>query len=228
LTQALATEGNHRVDYLQNHDQVGNRPFGDRITRLASREAVRAAAAVLMLAPPVPLIFMGEEWAASSPFLFFCDFEPNLARRVTQGRRDEFAGLAEFGDPAALQAIPDPAAPETFERSKLAWNERERPEHREWLDYYRELLRIRRESIVPHLSDALAYDVRTRHVGATGFTMAWRLPGGTSVAVDANLGPAPQSGFDERASATVVFSTHGTVFANGTAPPWSVRWSCGE
>ena len=99
------------VKFLQNHDQIGNRPFGDRITAIAPAPAVRALLATYLLAPSPPLLFMGEEWGASTPFLFFCDFEPELAKLVTEGRRNEFASFAAFSDPARRDRIPDPSAP---------------------------------------------------------------------------------------------------------------------
>ncbi len=96
------------VDFLQNHDQIGNRAFGERISALAPRAAVRAATAALLLAPAIPLLFMGEEWDASTPFLFFSDFGADLARAVTEGRRKEFAAWPAFADPATRERIPDP------------------------------------------------------------------------------------------------------------------------
>ena len=94
------------VDFLQNHDQVGNRAFGERIGALAPEPGVRAATAVLLLAPAIPLLFMGEEWSASTPFLFFSDFGAELGATVTAGRRREFAGWPGFEDDASTQRIP--------------------------------------------------------------------------------------------------------------------------
>ncbi len=127
------------ITFLQNHDQIGNRPCGERIATLAAAEPLRAMLAVYLLAPSPPLLFMGEEWAASSPFLFFCDFEVDLARLVTQGRRNEFASFAGFAEPAARARIPDPSARETFERSILRWNETKDGSHAAWLEYYTRL-----------------------------------------------------------------------------------------
>src|SRR5271165_1874127 len=95
------------VSFLQNHDQVGNRAFGERIIQIADHRAVRAAAAILLLAPSPPLFFMGEEFGAETPFLFFCDFEKDLAAAVTEGRRNEFSDFARFADPAKRDRIPD-------------------------------------------------------------------------------------------------------------------------
>lgn len=131
----------HRfLGFIQNHDQVGNRAIGDRISDIAGFDRARIAAALVLLGPFVPLVFEGEEWAASSPFQYFADHEdPELARQVSEGRRREFAA---FGwDPAI---IPDPEKPETFLRSKLRWDELSQPAHAEMLAWYRELIQLRR------------------------------------------------------------------------------------
>jgi len=140
------------VSFLQTHDQVGNRAFGERLHALAEPARERAALACLLLAPQIPMLFMGEEYAASTPFLFFCDFGAELAAAVREGRRAEFARFAAFGDPAARERIPDPGAPATFEASKLRWEERERTPHAERLALVRELIGLRRRHIVPRLA----------------------------------------------------------------------------
>src|SRR5207302_10354828 len=98
------------VSFLQNHDQIGNRAFGERIATIAEPRALRAAMAILLLSPQPPLLFMGEEMGARTPFQFFCDFGPDLAKAVTEGRRNEFAGFARFSDPTVRERIPDPNA----------------------------------------------------------------------------------------------------------------------
>ena len=140
------------VSFLQTHDQVGNRALGERLCAIAHPEALRAAVACVLLSPPTPLLFMGEEFAASTPFQFFCDFGAELAAAVTRGRRQEFARFARFSDPAAQAAIPDPNAPATFAASKLRWEEVSRAPHREWLALHRELLALRRRVIAPRLA----------------------------------------------------------------------------
>ncbi len=142
------------VSFLQTHDQVGNRALGERLHALADPVRERAALACLLLSPQVPMLFMGEEWAASTPFLYFCDFPPALARAVTEGRRGEFAGFAAFADEAARRRIPDPGDPGTFAASKLRWAEREREPHRARLALVRELLACRRRHLVPRLAGA--------------------------------------------------------------------------
>ena len=138
------------VSFLQNHDHVGNRALGERIDRTAGDPAkLRAAAAVLLLAPQIPLLFMGEEWAATAPFPFFCDFTGDLAEAVRKGRREEFAHFPEFSDPRVLEGMPDPVSRPTFLSAKLDWSEPLRPGHREVLAHVRELLAVRRKEIVP-------------------------------------------------------------------------------
>jgi maltooligosyltrehalose trehalohydrolase len=137
----------HRfLGYSQNHDQIGNRAIGDRISHIAGMERAKIAAAIVLMSPFVPLIFQGEEWACSSPFQYFVDHEPEMAKLVSEGRRREFAA---FGWKA--ESIPDPASRETFERSKLNWRERSHAEHAVMLEWYRNLIALRRAT--PCLSD---------------------------------------------------------------------------
>jgi maltooligosyltrehalose trehalohydrolase len=129
---------------LQNHDQIGNRAFGDRLNQSITPAAWRAASVLLLTAPTTPLLFMGQEWAASTPFQFFTDLEPDLGRLVTEGRRNEFKDFPAFVDQEARARIPDPQAIDTFAASKLDWNEREKPIHTCTLALYTTLLGLRR------------------------------------------------------------------------------------
>ena len=131
------------ISFLQNHDQIGNRAFGERISALSRPEALKAATALLLLGPSIPMLFMGQEWATRRPFLFFCDFEPELAALVTKGRREEFAGFPQFQDASQRERIPDPNLEETFLHSKLDWQEMEADSHRQWLLFLLELLKVR-------------------------------------------------------------------------------------
>ena len=213
------------VNFLQNHDQVGNRPFGERITALASEDAVRAVVAVLLLAPPVPLLFMGEEWGASTPFLFFCDFEPDLARAIAAGRRHELGTFTGFADVATRERIPDPSAPETFARSILRWDERTTSPHDAWLAYYRNLLRIRAVEIAPRSARACGLDADYAAIGDCGLRAKWRLDDGSALALETNLGHTARAGFSPHPKGHVIFATHDPTFVDGIAPPWSVRWT---
>ncbi|NVM90844.1 malto-oligosyltrehalose trehalohydrolase [Variovorax sp. SG517] len=142
------------VSFLQTHDQVGNRAFGERIHALGDPVLVRAALACLLLSPHVPMLFMGDEFAASSPFLYFCDFGPELATAVSEGRRAEFGGFAAFADEAARARIPDPNAEETFLASKLRWRERGARPHFSRLSEVQQLLDLRHHLLVPRLGGA--------------------------------------------------------------------------
>lgn len=137
-TPAFDLEPHRFVYCIQNHDQVGNRPDGARLTREVPLHAYRAASALLLFVPQTPLLFMGQEWAAATPFLFFTDFDGELGEKVSAGRREEFEEFGFGGD------VPDPQDPETFARSRLDWEELGREPHAGMLRYYRELLRLRR------------------------------------------------------------------------------------
>jgi maltooligosyltrehalose trehalohydrolase len=139
------------IYHINNHDQIGNRAFGERLNTLVSPAAYRAASALLLLAPQTPLLFMGQEFAASAPFLYFTDHTEELGRLVTEGRRREFAGFQAFTDPAVRERIPDPQAEDTFLRSKLDWAERE--SHADVLSLYTDLLTLRRDDPVLRVQD---------------------------------------------------------------------------
>lgn len=203
------------IAFLQNHDQIGNRAFGDRI-RTDAPAALRAAAAAYLLLPQIPMLFMGEEWGATSPFPFFCDFGPDLAEAVRKGRREEFASFPEFQDPARRERIPDPQAEETFESSKLVWDEISQPEHREWLDWYRQILARRREAIVP-LIERIRHGGTFEVVGDAAVVVRWGLEGGTELVLAANLSAVPVRHLP---------APEGEVIWEELGPggAWTVRW----
>ena len=171
------------VAFLQNHDQVGNRALGERLTVLADPAKLRAATALLLLCPQVPLLFMGEPEGSETPFLFFTDFHDDLADAVREGRRREFAKFPAFADAAARETIPDPNARATFERSRPA------PGDTAWPALYRELLALRRERIAPHLPGARA--IGAEATGAAAVTARWRLGDGATLTIAIDLGDTP-------------------------------------
>jgi malto-oligosyltrehalose trehalohydrolase len=182
------------VSFLQNHDQIGNRAFGERIVELAIRargnaEAVKVAMTALLLAPSPPLLFMGEEFAASTPFLFFCDFGPELAAKVTKGRRSEFSRFEQFNSPEAQAKIPDPNSEETFLRSKLDWGSLAQQRHADWLKFYREVLTCRRERILPLIKAVVPGAARFQAIGPGAVDVVWPLSDGRSLRLIANFGP---------------------------------------
>lgn len=208
------------VTFLQNHDQVGNRAFGERITALAPREAVRAVAAIYLLSPQVPMLFMGEEWASAQPFPFFCGFTGDLANAVREGRRAEFARFPAFADPAVRARIPDPVAETTFLSAKLDWAAREDEDKKDWLAWYRAVLRVRREHIWP-LAGSISRAGIFRTAGATGMEVDW-FDGRTPVlSLRANLAAEEMAGLSVP-EGTVIW-TEGEV-EDGRAGPWSIRW----
>jgi malto-oligosyltrehalose trehalohydrolase len=204
------------VAFIQNHDQVGNRAFGERITDLAPARAVKAAAAIYLLGPQIPMLFMGEEWGAKEPFPFFCDFPGELADKVRDGRREEFARFPQFRDPATRERIPDPCAAETFRSAKLDWRGPEEAPGREWLDWYRSILALRRQEVVPLAGRITAGGVATLH-GEHCFEVVWA---GT-LRLAANLGEKPcKAGEEKGRRIWLEGSRDGDILA-----PWTVEWS---
>lgn len=208
------------VSFLQNHDQIGNRAFGERLTRLAPAAALRAAAAVVLLAPAVPLLFMGEEAGATTPFLFFCDFGDDLREAVTRGRREEFRRFERFADPAAQAAIPDPSRIETFFASRLDWGEYARGAA--WRACYRTLLGVRRTAIVPLLPELEAGAARFEVLGPAAVRVRWPCRGGSCLHLLANLG---DTGLDAPAPAGEVLFAITASAATGRLGPWDVVWT---
>jgi maltooligosyltrehalose trehalohydrolase len=152
-TSAEELEASAFVYCLQNHDQVGNRALGDRLSALVSPDQYRAASMLLLFLPMTPLLFMGQEWAATAPFLYFTDHEPELGRAVSHGRRREFGAFEAFRDPAARARIPDPQDPDTFAASLLRWSERHEGEHARVLELYRRMLSLRRDDPLLRTAD---------------------------------------------------------------------------
>ncbi|HEV2547780.1 MAG TPA: malto-oligosyltrehalose trehalohydrolase [Stellaceae bacterium] len=176
------------VSFIQNHDQVGNNALGARLATLAEPDAIRVAATIYLLSPEIPLLFMGEEWGATQPFPFFADFEPELAEKVRDGRRREFAKFPVFRDEAARARIPDPCADTTFKRAVLDWHVAAQGGHREWLAWYRELLALRRRELAPRLSSMAGQSGTFQPVGERALRAEWRLGDGARLLLFANFG----------------------------------------
>lgn len=218
------------VNFCQTHDQIGNRAHGERIAMLASATSLKIALAVLLLAPSTPLLFMGEEFAAATPFQFFCDFQGKLANAITSGRQREFAGFRKFANPTARTHIPDPNDPATFARCKLEWDCLHEPPHKTWLEYYRRLLMLRRTHIVPRLP-GMGGGAEYELVGASGLIVRWLLGDNTRLTLLANLGGTPVEG-DLCFAATPPLASGFFLsqpdlpqfFAAGQMPPWCAAW----
>ena len=202
------------IAFIQNHDHIGNRALGDRLSCVASAEAVRAAAAVYLLLPQIPMLFMGEEWNAAQPFPFFCDFGADLAEAVRKGRRAEF--------PHNRGHIPDPQAYSTFASAKLRWEDVAEAAFADWLDWYRRILRVRGEWVVPELAGigghAGSYDV----IAEGAVVIRWRLQHG-ELTLAANLSDGRVKGFPECTGQ--VLWQEGAAAVAGCFGPWTVRWS---
>jgi malto-oligosyltrehalose trehalohydrolase len=192
------------VDFLQNHDQIGNRAFGERLLSLSNERILKALTAIQLLAPSPPLLFMGEEWGCRQPFLFFCDFEGELGEAVRKGRREEFARFAAFRDPAVRERIPDPLAERTFGQCVLDWAKRDSG----WLAHYKELLRLRQRAIAPHKFGPGRY----RMLGERAFEVKW-----DGLTLWANC--------SDQAVAVGNVPAANKLWSNGKpGGPWSVNW----
>ncbi|MGC3974490.1 MAG: malto-oligosyltrehalose trehalohydrolase [Nitrospira sp.] len=174
------------VFFLQNHDQIANQLWGDRLHHKVSPSVYRAMTALLLLAPETPLLFMGQEFAASSPFLFFTDFPPGqLAKDIHQGRKQFLAQFPSYASSAAQDAIGDPSAPSMFERSKLDWAERDR--HAGIVALHRDLLRLRREDEV--IAQQRRDLVDGAVIGPSAFLLRYAGRHGDDRLLVVNLGP---------------------------------------
>lgn len=172
------------ISFLQNHDQAGNRAFGERLLELAKPEAIQAAAALVLLCPQIPMLFMGEEMGSRTPFLYFTDhLDPKLAAAVREGRRAEFAKFPAFSDEATREKIADPNAPETFADSVP------KKGNGFWTGFYKELIALRREEIISRLKGARAKTAQA--LGENSVLAQWRMGDGARLTIASNLGAQP-------------------------------------
>lgn len=205
------------VNFLQNHDQIGNRALGERLTELAPTAALEAMLAVTLLAPGPPLLFMGEEWGAREPFPFFCDFTGDLAQAVREGRRREFAQAY-----AQHEEVPDPLSEQTVRQAALDWSALGKPEHQARLDLVRRLMAARMTSIVPRLPE-----LRPGHGQANWndgmLTARWQLRTGETLSMLANLSTKDQPRPAAFAGGQPIWGGD----APERLPPWAVHVAIG-
>jgi maltooligosyltrehalose trehalohydrolase len=209
------------ITFLQNHDQVGNRALGDRLASTLSRQALRAASAIQLLLPQIPMLFMGEEWESTDPFPFFCDFGGELAESIREGRRREFARFPQFADSEGAAAIPDPTSRATFQSAKLNWAALRQPDGAAAFERYQKLLTLRRNEIVPRLpsiTGAGRAELRGRH----SFRIEWAVGTSESLVLEANLSTTP--GHDIHRDARQVLWAEGECVSGRALPPWGVVW----
>lgn len=202
------------INFLQNHDQIGNRAFGERLNTLADPRDLRAAITLQLLMPTIPLLFMGEPWQAKTPFLFFTDFHDDLAAAVRDGRRKEFAAFASFQNEQQRAKIPDPNALSTFEASIARYDEEEedeRSEQQSALALYRELLQLRHSHIVPRLDECKSLGAKA--ISDTAVIAGWHFGDGAELHIAINFGDHELSITPMRAP--VLFNSL-TRFSNNT------------
>lgn len=217
------------VNFLQNHDQIGNRAFGERLTDLIGGRAVEAAQALLLLAPNIPLMFQGEEWGAETPFLYFCDVGDDLADAVRNGRRDEFRAFPEFSSPEARARIPDPLEEKTFLRSMLRWDDLKHERCARRLAFVKGLLDLRRREVVPRLgglttNTAQAIWHREYTIGGRTVEARWKLADGTTLSVLSNLGPDPQGNLPRPPGRVLFESAPDSWPKEDTMDGWTTTW----
>jgi maltooligosyltrehalose trehalohydrolase len=177
------------ISFLQNHDQIGNRAFGERLTTLTSPEKLRVAIALQLLLPQIPLIFMGEEIGSTQPFLFFTSHGPELAEAVRRGRRKEFAGFSAFSDPAMLDRLPDANDPRTYLSCRLETRDSARAQ--EWSAFYRKLLAVRAARLTPCLTGCRPIGAQV--LSSHAVIADWRMGDGQILTIAFNLGEQPVS-----------------------------------
>lgn len=232
------------VIFLQNHDQIGNRAFGERLRTLCAPQALLAATALVLLSPQIPLVFMEEESGSTQPFLYFTDYAGELAEAVREGRRREFAKFSAFSDPERRARIPDPNAVQTFALSSPAHEgcgaaeparEAAVGEHNAWLHFYRSALAVRAKLIAPRIAHARALDATVLSAlngrDANALVARWQLSDGETLTIALNLTTDPLP-FPKRPDGMVVFETpprtRDTVDAGELPSYAAIAWLTGD
>ncbi len=202
---------------LQNHDQVGNRALGERLHHQVEGAAYRAATVLLLCVPATPLLFMGQEWAAGTPFLFFTDHHEELGRLVTEGRRREFRHFSAFTDPQVRERIPDPQAQTTFQMSQLNWDETVKKPHAAMRRFYQALLHLRRNEPALRPAEPDAVDV---FAGADAIILNRTPPTGPALLIAIQLrGPGCVDLSGHGPEWLPILSTEDTEFCTDPRPP---------
>lgn len=215
------------LNFLQNHDQIGNRAFGNRLGHQINPALMRIAISLLLLAPSPPLLFMGEEWQTDSPFQFFTDFSGDLGHAVREGRRQEFSKFSQFNDPVIRQKIPDPNHDKTFQDSKLSWADLNRRNHQRWLHLYQRLIHLRKQQIIPRLTGLTSTQGQFQVLGPKALAVVWTLNDGSRLRVLLNLSKKSVSLREQPAGRLFYQSDQTTqrqVRERKTLPAQSVLW----
>ena len=211
------------VCYLQTHDLVGNRIKGDRLASVAGTPLLRTLAALYLLLPQTPLVFMGEEWGARTPFPFFLDCLREAQGEIVKQRAEGFRRMVPKPSEEEIAGAPDPFAESTFVAAKLDWEELAEPEHAGWLAFYRDALRVRRERIVPLLAGLRSAEASYRVLGAGAFAAEWVLGEGARLRLAVNLCQEARAGF-ARAEGEVLWS-EGDAGEDGVMGGYALRWT---
>ena len=214
------------VNFAHNHDQVGNRAFGERLSQLVHPQAAPLATLLALLTPAIPLLFFGEESGAAEPFLYFANWDGELREAVREGRKREFGhGEAAHGEP-----LPDACDVATFEASRPSKPEGGDAERRAWMSMVKSALAARARWITPRQAILRRSGHSAQRVGATGIAVQWRYEDGRELALELNLGAAPVEAPAERlgpVEAELVFEWNRTAAPDGAWPAWSARWTLG-
>jgi 1,4-alpha-glucan branching enzyme/maltooligosyltrehalose trehalohydrolase len=218
------------VNFAHNHDQIGNRAFGERLAVLAGPDAAPLATLLALLTPAVPMLFLGEEFGSTHPWLYFADWEGDLKKAVQEGRKREFGHVTKLVDGQPLP-LPDPCSADTFDASRPAAHERESEHGRHWLAMVGAALAARRQWIIPRQGQLLAGQHTAQRVGDRGLSVQWRYADGQVLALDINLGGQPLPAPAERpgpVEAQDVFRHRWPASADaGAWPAWAARWRLG-
>jgi 1,4-alpha-glucan branching enzyme len=214
------------VTFLQDHARIGDRALGERLHQLSPARPLGVLVATALLAPMPPALFMGEEFAAAQPFLYFCDFNPDLVKDIARNRRKSFAHLQGFRTARTRARIPDPTDPATFQRCKLDWNSVGRSPHAEWLDFHRRLLAVRRREICPRLAGMHEEAVRHSLIAGRGLSIRWTLGDDSVLSLLANYSGVQLDGLQRPAGSVLWAEPREAEHAltQGRLPPWSLLW----
>jgi len=212
------------VVYMQDHDQVGNRVKGDRITRLAHADAVKALTAVYLLSPQIPMLFMGEEWACEQPFPFFSDVPAELRDIVRKGRQEELKSTPEHEDPNKpnVEEAVDPTSVDTFRSAKLDWDNLKIEPYSDWLRHYRALIDVRKMEIIPRLVGQEGWASQYEVLGPKAVLITWRMGDLSTLRLYANLSDDSQSNVPPVIGRKVYLQG---FIEEAVLGPWSVLWT---
>jgi malto-oligosyltrehalose trehalohydrolase len=211
------------VAFLQNHDQIGNRAFGERLHMIAPAEAFRAITAIYLLLPQIPMLFMGEEWQAAQPFVYFCDFKGALAQAIREGRRKEFARFPAFRACPAERAFPEPDDPATFASAQLDWDAVGEARAAAALRRYRRILEVRHRELIPRLPLIGPRAARIERLADFAFRTVWRVGAAEELVLTANL--SNETVRSRPTDLGRLLWTDVPWVNDGTLAPWTVIWS---